>query len=194
MKCAIASGAPARMWSWKAAMSAPALKARPAPVITTLRTARSSSMRSRAFIRASNSSLLSAFSFSGRSSVRTATIPSSSYFITSGTVRLSCSRVAGATNTLSYAPPESFLDRRRSLEPNAMISRQPVGLLRNGRRTPSSELREAVAEGPVLFRGLENVHEHVLRPDTRAFAEQLRDAPEQRFFLFLGAGVEHGDL
>jgi hypothetical protein len=28
----------------------------------------------------------------------------------------------------------------------------------------SSELREAVADRPILFRGLENVHEHVLGP------------------------------
>jgi hypothetical protein len=27
----------------------------------------------------------------------------------------------------------------------------------------SSELREAVADGPVLFRGIENGHEHILR-------------------------------
>ena len=50
----------------------------------------------------------------------------------------------------------------------------------------SSELREAVADGPILFRGLENVHEHVLRADAGAFAEQLRDPPEQRFLLFQG--------
>ena len=46
----------------------------------------------------------------------------------------------------------------------------------------SSKLREAVADGPVLFGGIENVHEHVLRADARAFAEQFRDAPEQRLF------------
>src|SRR5882757_4366418 len=61
-------------------------------------------------------------------------------------------------------------------------------------RPGSSELREAVAEGPILFRGLENVHEHVLWADAGAFAEQFRDPPEQRFLLFQGAGVEHGDL
>ena len=58
----------------------------------------------------------------------------------------------------------------------------------------SGELREAVADRPILFRGLENVHEHVLRPDAGVFAEQLRGPPEQRFLLFRGAGVEHGDL
>jgi hypothetical protein len=58
----------------------------------------------------------------------------------------------------------------------------------------SSELREAVAEGPILFRGLEHVHEHVLWPDAGAFPKQLREPPEQRFLLFHGAGVEHGDL
>lgn len=42
----------------------------------------------------------------------------------------------------------------------------------------SSELRDAVAEGPILFRGLENVHEHVLRPDAGAFAEQFHGPPE----------------
>jgi hypothetical protein len=36
--------------------------------------------------------------------------------------------------------------------------------------------------------------EHVLRPDAGVLAEQLRDPPEQRFLLFQGAGVEHGDL
>jgi hypothetical protein len=44
-------------------------------------------------------------------------------------------------------------------------------------------LREAVADRPVLFRGLKNIHEHVLRPDARVFAEQLRGPPEQRFLL-----------
>jgi hypothetical protein len=58
----------------------------------------------------------------------------------------------------------------------------------------SSELREAVADGPILFRGIENGYEHVLRADAGAFAEQLRDPAEQRFLLFHGAGVEHGDL
>jgi hypothetical protein len=43
-------------------------------------------------------------------------------------------------------------------------------------------------------RGLENVHEHLLRADAGAFAEQLRHPPEQRFLLFHGAGVEHRDL
>ena len=51
-----------------------------------------------------------------------------------------------------------------------------------------------MAEGPILFRGIENVDEHVLRPDAGAFADQLRDPPEQRLVLFRGAGVEHGDL
>ena len=40
-----------------------------------------------------------------------------------------------------------------------------------------------MAEGPILFRGIENVDEHVLRPDAGAFAEQLRDPPEQRLVL-----------
>jgi hypothetical protein len=51
-----------------------------------------------------------------------------------------------------------------------------------------------VADRPILFRGVENVHEHALRPDAGAFAEQLRDPPKQRFLLFRRAGVEHGDL
>src|ERR1700733_12158259 len=51
-----------------------------------------------------------------------------------------------------------------------------------------------MADGPILLRGLEHVHEHVLRPGAGAFAEQLRDPPEQRFLLFRGAGVEHRDL
>jgi len=55
-------------------------------------------------------------------------------------------------------------------------------------------LREAVAEGPILFRGLENIYERVLRPDAGAFAEQLGNPPEQTLLLFRGAGVEHGDL
>jgi coproporphyrinogen III oxidase len=55
-------------------------------------------------------------------------------------------------------------------------------------------LREAVAEGPILFRDLYKAHEHVLRPDAGAFAEQLRDPPKQRFLLFHGAGVVRGDL
>jgi hypothetical protein len=48
-------------------------------------------------------------------------------------------------------------------------------------------LREAVADGPILFRGIENVHEHVLWANAGSFAEQLRDPPEQRFLLFHGA-------
>ena len=39
-----------------------------------------------------------------------------------------------------------------------------------------------------------NIHEHVLRPDAGVFAEQFRGPPVQRFLLFDGAGVEHGDL
>jgi len=58
----------------------------------------------------------------------------------------------------------------------------------------SSELREAVADGPILFRGFENIYKHVLRADARAFAKKFRDPPEQRFLLFHGAGVEHSDL
>src|ERR1043166_5996540 len=58
----------------------------------------------------------------------------------------------------------------------------------------SGELRESVADGPILFRSVENDHENVLRANARIFAEQFRDAPEQRLLLFSGAGVEHGDL
>src|SRR5262249_45147700 len=68
------------------------------------------------------------------------------------------------------------------------------GLLRYEHRIASSKLREAVADGPILFRGLQNVHEHILRPDAGAFAEQLRGSAEQRLFLLHGAGAEHGDL
>jgi len=45
-------------------------------------------------------------------------------------------------------------------------------------RIASGELREAVAEGPILFRRLEKVHEHVLRADAGVFAEQLHNPPE----------------
>ena len=69
-----------------------------------------------------------------------------------------------------------------------------MGVRHYERRVASSKLRETVADGPVLFRGGENGHEPVLPPDAGIFAEQLRDPPEQRFFLFRGAGVEHGDL
>jgi hypothetical protein len=55
----------------------------------------------------------------------------------------------------------------------------------------SSELGKAVADGPILFRGIENGHEHVLGAEA---GEELSDPPEQRFLLFHGAGVEHGDL
>ena len=65
--------------------------------------------------------------------------------------------------------------------------------MRHERRIASSKLR-AVSDGPILFRGVENVHEHVLRPDPGVLAEQFRDPPEQRSLLFQGAGVEHGDL
>jgi hypothetical protein len=41
-------------------------------------------------------------------------------------------------------------------------------------------LREAVAHGKILFRGLENIHKLVLRADAGAVAEQLREPPEQR--------------
>ena len=66
-------------------------------------------------------------------------------------------------------------------------------MLQQVRACASRELCEAVTDRPILFRGLENVHEHVLRPDAGAFAEQLRGPPEQRFLLFEGTGVEHGD-
>ena len=61
-------------------------------------------------------------------------------------------------------------------------------------RIASGELREAVAHGPILFRGLENVYERVLRPDAGAFAEQLGNPPEQPLLLSKGAGLEHDDL
>ena len=35
----------------------------------------------------------------------------------------------------------------------------------------SSVLRKAVTEGPVFLLDLDKAHEHVLRPDARAFAE-----------------------
>jgi hypothetical protein len=37
-----------------------------------------------------------------------------------------------------------------------------------------------MAEGPILFRNLDKVHEHVLRPDAGIFAEQFRDPPAFR--------------
>jgi len=51
------------------------------------------------------------------------------------------------------------------------LAPQPVGVPRYEHRIASGELREAVADGPILFRGVEKVHEHVLRPDAGAFAE-----------------------
>ena len=51
-----------------------------------------------------------------------------------------------------------------------------------------------MADGPILFRGQENIYEYVLGANTGAFAEQLRDTTEQRLLLFDGAAVEHGDL
>src|ERR1700733_3610976 len=61
-------------------------------------------------------------------------------------------------------------------------------------RIASSKLREAMTDGPFLFRGVDNVHEDVLRPNAGTFAEQLCDPPEQRFLLLPGAGVEEGDF
>ncbi len=37
-----------------------------------------------------------------------------------------------------------------------------------------------MADGPILFRGIENGHEHVLWADAGALAEQVRDPSEQR--------------
>jgi hypothetical protein len=51
-----------------------------------------------------------------------------------------------------------------------------------------------VAEGPILLRDFNKIHEHVLRPDAGAFPEQLRDSPKQRSLLFYTAGVAHGEL
>jgi hypothetical protein len=76
----------------------------------------------------------------------------------------------------------------RSVKPNL------AGILRYEDRIASNELRDAIAEGPILFRGLKNVYEHILRPDAGAFAKQLYSSPEQRFLLFRGASVEHRDL
>jgi hypothetical protein len=42
----------------------------------------------------------------------------------------------------------------------------------------SSELREAVADGPILLRGIENGYEHILRADAGPFAEEFCDSPE----------------
>lgn len=59
---------------------------------------------------------------------------------------------------------------------------------------PSRELRKTMTDGPVLFRGFNNVHEHVLRTQARVFAQQLGCALEERLLLFERARVEHGDL
>jgi hypothetical protein len=48
------------------------------------------------------------------------------------------------------------------------------------RLVASSVLCEAVAEGPILFRDFDKVHEHVLRPEAGAFPKQLGDPQEQR--------------
>src|ERR1700689_2913248 len=61
-------------------------------------------------------------------------------------------------------------------------------------RIASSVLCEAVSEGPILLHHLDQVHEHILRPNDRAFAQELRDPQKQRFLLFEGAGVAHGEL
>jgi hypothetical protein len=74
------------------------------------------------------------------------------------------------------------------------LADMPLATARYEHRSASSELGEAVADGPILFRGIENGHEHVLGAEAGSFAEQLRDPPEQRFLLLQGAGVEHGDL
>jgi len=51
-----------------------------------------------------------------------------------------------------------------------------------------------MTDGPILFRGIENGHEHVLRPDAGSFTKMFHDPSEQRFLLFNGAGAEHDDL
>src|SRR3954452_18840311 len=61
-------------------------------------------------------------------------------------------------------------------------------------RMASRELREAVAYGPILLRGIVNHHEQVLRADAAALAEQLRNPPYQLFVLCGSARVEHGTL
>lgn len=58
----------------------------------------------------------------------------------------------------------------------------------------SRKLREAMTDRPILFRGFDNIHEHVLRTDAGVFAQQLGGALEERFLLFEGARVDHGDL
>src|SRR6266516_4952336 len=79
---------------------------------------------------------------------------------------------------------------RRSITSSAGEQRRAVRYVLKGepRAIGSSELGEAVADGPILFCGIENGHEHVLRADAGSFAEQLRDPPEQRFLLFHSAG------
>src|SRR5690349_26571 len=64
----------------------------------------------------------------------------------------------------------------------------PCGLVARAcdRHTCSSKLREAIANGPILFRRVQDVHEHIPRPDAGALTEKLRDPPEQRLFLFRG--------
>jgi len=92
------------MWCWNAAISAPALNARPDPVMTTARTAGSSSIRSSTPTMAPSSSLLSAFSFSGRFSVSSATAPLSSKLITSDTARPLAASVVDGDARDRYRP------------------------------------------------------------------------------------------
>src|SRR5262249_44448067 len=58
----------------------------------------------------------------------------------------------------------------------------------------SRVLRLTVAERPVLLVHLDQVDEHVLRPDARTLGKALDDSAEQRLLLFDRARVAHREL
>jgi len=93
--------------------------------------------------------------------------------------RAGCPLLAHSGQISTLAP---WSRKRRRPE----INSRGLPLLAMPRQRPSgsSKLREAAADRPILFRCVENVHEHVLRPDAGALTEQLRDPPKQRFLLF----------
>jgi len=65
-------------------------------------------------------------------------------------------RYWGYADIDGWGPKAALLTPRKSSAPNHVAS---------------SVLREAVAEGPILFHDLDKVHEHVFRPDAGTFAE-----------------------
>lgn len=86
------------------------------------------------------------------------------------------------------------LQRRYFVPVTASANPAYCGIAQPLRAATSRVLRQALTKRPILLSTLDKIHEYILRPDTRAFTEQLRDPTVQRLFLLKRAGVHRADL